>query len=204
MAHELPPLPYPYDALEPYISAETLHLHHDKHHLAYVNGLNQAERMLAEARARKDFSLIRYLERELAFNGSGHILHSIYWTNMAPGSTPMPGPVTQGCILEAFGSHETFRQQFSAAANAVAGSGWAILVWNPSWYRLEVLAAEKHEDCTQWGVIPVLVLDVWEHAYYVDYRNRRSDYVNAWWKLVNWPDVERRLVLAQATSVPLT
>ncbi|MGB9867697.1 MAG: superoxide dismutase [Bacillota bacterium] len=204
MAHELPQLPYPYDALEPYISEQTLHLHHDKHHQAYVNGLNQAEKMLGEARARRDFSLITHLERQLSFNGSAHVLHSIYWTSMTPGGPFIPGPLTQSCICEAFGSYEAFRQQYSAVANSVPGPGWALLVWNPSWYRLEVLMAERHENSTVWGVIPILVLDVWEHAYYVDYRNRRDDYVKAWWNLVNWPDVERRLVLAQAASAPLT
>ncbi|HHV78844.1 MAG TPA: superoxide dismutase [Firmicutes bacterium] len=199
--HKLPPLPYPYNALEPYISAETLHLHHDKHHLSYVNGLNRAEKMLEQARAVGDFSNVRFWERELAFNGSGHILHTVYWYNMTPSGGGRPGPVTTSCLQSTFGSLDAFQRQFSAAADQVQGSGWTILVWNPFWQRVEILQAEKHENLTQWGAIPLLVLDVWEHAYYVDYRNRRPDYIKAWWNLVNWPDVERRLVLAQAIGI---
>lgn len=202
--HVLPPLPYPYDALEPYISRETLRFHHDKHHQAYVNGLNEAEEALARARAQGDFALTRYWERELAFNGSGHILHSIYWTNMTPRGTPGPGPMLSAQINAVFGNFDAFRRQFLTAAEQVEGSGWSILIWNPSWRRVEVLQAEKHEDLTQWGGIPILVVDVWEHAYYVDYRNDRRRYLEAWWNLVNWPDVERRLVTGMMTQVPLT
>ena len=202
--HVLPPLPYPYDALEPYISRETLKLHHDKHHLAYVNNLNRAERKLAAARQARDFSLIRFWETEIAFNGSGHILHSIYWTNMRPGGPAQPGPFLSRQIDIAFGSLDAFKDQFLAAANAVQGSGWGILVWNPAWGRLEILQAEKHENLTQWGAIPVLVADVWEHAYYVDYRTERRRYLDAWWNLVNWEDVERRLLLVMGAQVPLT
>ena len=201
--HKLPPLPYPYDALEPCISQETLKLHHDKHHLAYVNNLNRAERELAAAREAGDFSLIRFWETEIAFNGSGHILHSIYWTNMAPGGET-PGPFISRQIDLAFGSFDAFKDQFLAASNAVQGSGWRILGWNPAWGRLDILQAEKHENLTQWGIIPVLVADVWEHAYYVDYRNERRRYLEAWWNLINWEDVERRLLLALGAQVPLT
>ncbi|HHV62694.1 MAG TPA: superoxide dismutase [Firmicutes bacterium] len=202
--HQLPPLPYPYDALEPYISAATLRIHHDRHHLAYVEGLNKAELALVEARRSGDFSLVRYWERELAFNGSGHILHSIYWTNMSPAGGGMPGRVVQEQINFYFGSYQAFHQQFARAAQDVEGSGWALLVWQPQWGRLEVLAAERHENLTQWGVIPVLVLDVWEHAYYIDYQNKRGEYINAWWHVVNWRDVERRLRLAMQAEVPMT
>jgi len=202
--HVLPPLPYPYDALEPYISRETLRLHHDRHHQAYVNGLNEAERAMAEARVTGDFSLTRYWERQLAFNGSGHILHSIYWTNMTPRGTRVPSPIVGAQINAVFGNLDTFRREFLTAADQVQGSGWAILIWNPAWRRVEVLEAEKHEDLTQWGGIPILVVDVWEHAYYVDYRNQRKQYLDAWWNLVNWPDVERRLVAAMMAQVPLT
>lgn len=202
--HVLPPLPYPYDALEPQISRETLRLHHDRHHLAYVNGLNRAEMEMAAARQARDFSLIRFWETELAFNGSGHILHSIYWTNMTPRGGEAPGPFVSAQLELAFGSFDAFRDQFTAAANAVQGSGWGILVWNPAWGRLEILQAEKHENLTQWGSIPVLVVDVWEHAYYVDYRNERSRYLRAWWNLVNWRDVERRLLLSLSAHIPLT
>jgi len=202
--HVLPPLPYPYDALEPFISRRTVEIHHDRHHLAYVNGLNRAEDAMRQARIAGDYSLVRYWERELAFNGSGHILHSIYWTNMAPPGTGGSPDLALIANLEySFGSVESFKKQFTAAADQAQGSGWGALVWNPAWRRLEVLQVLRHEDLTQWGVIPLLVVDVWEHAYYLDYQNRRSDYLAAWWNLVNWRDVCRRFSLAGA-SVPLT
>lgn len=201
--HQLPPLPYSYDALEPYISRRTLELHYSRHHQSYVNGLNEAERRIDEARKTGDVSLIRYWSREIAFNGSGHILHSIYWTNMIPGGPRTPGPLLTAELKRVFPSFDSFQRQFSAAAEQVEGSGWAVLAYNPSWHRLDVLEAEKHEDLTQWGTIPILVLDVWEHAYYLDYQNRRRDYIEAWWNLVNWSDVERRLALAMMASVPL-
>lgn len=203
--HRLPPLPYAYNALAPVISAVTLQIHHDRHHQAYVDGLNEAELKLVEARRKQDFALIKHWERELAFHGSGHILHSIYWTGMAPvGSGGRPGTQTSNQINRYFGSIPAFQAQFSEAATKVEASGWAVLVWHPAWGRLEVLTAEKHQNLTQWGGIPVLVLDVWEHAYYLDYQYRRADYVRSWWQLVNWHDVEKRLLLAMPSRLPLT
>lgn len=203
-AHTLPPLPYPYDALEPFIGRRTVEIHHDRHHLAYVNGLNKAEEALLEARETGDFALTRHWERELAFNGSGHILHSIYWTNMAPPATGgSPSPTLTAHIEYSFQGADGFRKQLTAAAEQVQGSGWGVLVWNPAWLRLEVLQALRHEDLTQWSSIPLLVVDVWEHAYYLDYQNRRPEYLTAWWNLVNWNDVSRRFSLAGAV-VPLT
>ncbi len=191
--HVLPPLPYPYQALEPYIGRRTVEIHHDKHHLSYVNALNKAEEALAKARRAGDTSMIRYWERELAFNGSGHLLHSIYWTNMAPpGTGGSPSPELSAAIEWAFGSFDAFKKQFLAAAEQAHGSGWGILVWNTAWGRLEVLQALRHEDLTQWGSIPLLVADVWEHAYYLDYQNKRPDYLAGWWNIVNWKDVSKR------------
>ncbi|MGE5579409.1 MAG: superoxide dismutase [Bacillota bacterium] len=191
--HTLPPLPYPYDALEPYIGRRTVEIHHDKHHLAYVNALNKAEEALAKARQAGDMSLVRYWERELAFNGSGHILHSIYWTNMtAAGTGGFPSSALQAAIDYTFGNFGAFGRQFTAAAEQAHGSGWAVLVWNHAWRRLETLQVLRHEDLIQIGSIPLLVADVWEHAYYLDYQNRRGDYLAAWWNLVNWNDVSRR------------
>ena len=203
--HKLPPLPYPYDALEPIIGAETMKIHHDILHRNYVNGLNKAELELEKAREEGNYDQINFLEREIAFNGSGHILHSIFWTIMTPPSTGgQPGPITFYEIIKAFGSFSNFKEQFSAAAAKVQGSGWAILAWNPAWRRLEILTAEKHENLTQWGSIPILVLDVWEHAYYLDYQNKRKEYIDLWWELVNWFEVERRLILAMQGITPLT
>ncbi|HUW63531.1 MAG TPA: superoxide dismutase [Spirochaetia bacterium] len=197
MKHELPALPYDYNALEPHYAEQTLRLHHDAHHKAYVDGLNNAEAKLAEAREKADFALIKHWERELAFHGSGDILHTIFWENMAPkAGGPASGQIA-GEIAGEFGSFEVFQKQLSAAAVAVEGSGWAILTWNPFYGKLEILTAEKHQDLTQWGAVPLLVLDVWEHAYYLQYQNKRAAFVAAWWNLVNWEDVNGRLARAR-------
>lgn len=202
--HQLPPLPYAYNALEPVISSKTLTYHHNRHHKAYVEGLNKAELKLVEARQNKDFSLVKHWARELAFNGSGHILHSIYWTIMAAiGQGGQPGSQTQANINYYFGNFLNFREQFTKAAEQVEASGWAVLIWQSAWRHMEILTAEKHQNLTQWGGIPILVLDVWEHAYYLDYQYRRGDYVKAWWQLVNWYEVEKRLLWAMQAQVPL-
>ncbi len=194
--HELPPLPYAYDALEPHYDERTVRLHHDAHHKAYVDGLNNAEAKLAEAREKGDFALIKHWEREVAFHGSGHLLHSLFWDNMKPGGG---GPATGeiAARIEAdFGGFEIFKKHFSAAAAAVEGSGWALLCWNPAFGKLVILTAEKHQNLTQWGVVPLLALDVWEHAYYLKYQNKRAAFIEAWWNLVNWEDVGRRYASA--------
>lgn len=192
MKHELPELPYEYDALEPYYEERTLRLHHGAHHKAYVDGLNNAEGKLREAREKGDFALVKHWEREIAFHGSGHILHSVFWENMGPGEGgPAAGAVGQQIETD-FGSFSAFRGQFSAAAAAVEGSGWVILAWNPIFGKLEILTAEKHQNLTQWGVYPLLVLDLWEHAYYLQYQNKRPAFIEAWWNLVNWENVNRR------------
>ena len=195
MAHELPALAYEYSALEPYIDGPTLRLHHYKHHKAYVDGLNNAEAKLQEAREKADFALVKHWMRELAFHGSGHILHSLYWAVMAP-SGKGGGGKPEGDLLRRlesdFGSFDVFSKQFSATAVAVEGSGWAVLAASPLANKMEILAVEKHQDLTQWGCIPLLTVDVWEHAYYLKYQNRRADYVDAWWNVVNWPEVAKR------------
>ena len=190
--HRLPPLPYPYDALEPYIDEETMRLHHDKHHKSYVDGLNQAELELEKARRSGNFSLIKHWERELAFHGSGHYLHTLFWSIMSPRGGGEPEKDLRQAIIESFGSFPAFKRQFSEAAKNVEGGGWALLVWSPRTRRLEILTAEKHQNLTQWDVIPLLVLDVWEHAYYLKYKNERGRYVDNWWHVVNWPEVELR------------
>jgi len=192
MPHELPQLPYAYNALEPHYDEATVRLHHDIHHKGYVDGLNNAEAKLAEAREKGDFALIKHWERELAFHGSGHLLHSLFWMNMSPNGGGAPSGALADRINQDFGSFEAFKKQFSAAAVAVEGSGWAVLVWNPEFKKLEILQAEKHQNLTQWGVTPLLTVDVWEHAYYLKYQNKRAAWVEAWWNLVNWEDVAAR------------
>lgn len=195
--HTLPPLPYAYDALEPHIDAKTMRLHHDKHHRSYVNGLNQAEQKLEQARESNDFNLVKHWERELAFNGAGHYLHTIFWPNMSPqGGGKAVGPIAAQ-INQNFGSFEKFKAHFTHAAKEVEGGGWAILVWSPRSHRLEILQAEKHQNLSQWDVVPLLVLDVWEHAYYLKYNNERARYIDAWWHVVNWNDVNERFAKAR-------
>jgi len=196
--HELPPLPYAYNALEPYLDEQTLRLHHDMHHAAYVKGLNAAEEKVAALLQSGDFSAVKAVCADLAFHGSGHILHSIFWTNMKPNGGGAPSGALANAINAAFGSFDAFKGLFLAAANAVAGSGWAILTYRKEDDALVVLQAEKHENLTQWGVTPLLVLDVWEHAYYLKYQNKRPDWTKAFVEhLVNWDDVAARLAAAK-------
>ncbi|MGO5075026.1 superoxide dismutase [Clostridium sporogenes] len=192
MAHTLPNLNYDYNALEPHYDEKTLKIHHDIHHKAYVDGLNKAEQKLEEARKSGDFALIKHWEKEIAFHGSGHILHTLFWENMTPNGNLNPeGPVIEK-IKQDFGDYEKFKKQFTEAAIAVEGSGWTILAWNPMFQKLVILQAEKHQNLTQWGVVPLLILDLWEHAYYLKYQNRRPEFINAWWNIVNWDIVNTR------------
>ncbi|HQU09725.1 MAG TPA: superoxide dismutase, partial [Opitutales bacterium] len=189
----LPPLPYAYNALEPVIDAETMHLHHDMHFLSYVKGLNEAMSALIIARASNDYKVLAYWENQLAFNGAGFVLHTLFFENMAPASSTQVSDYTNGALAREFGSLEAFKAQFSAAANQVQGSGWAILAYQPMGKHLFILQAEKHQNLSQWNGVPLLALDVWEHAYYLKYKNKRADYVKNWWNVVNWNDVEARL-----------
>lgn len=198
--HQLPPLPYRYNALEPYISEEIMRLHHTKHHQSYVDGLNKAELEMEKARKSGDFSLIKHWEREAAFNGAGHYLHTIFWNIMNPQGGGEPTGALKRAITESFGSFATFQKHFTEAAKAVEGGGWAILVWSPRSRRLEILQSEKHQNLSQWDVIPLLVLDVWEHAYYLQYKNDRAKYIENWWKIVYWPKVEKRFHAARKVA----
>ncbi|WP_057914322.1 superoxide dismutase [Peribacillus muralis] len=190
--HTLPPLPYAYEALEPIISREIMRLHHDKHHQSYVDGLNKAELMMKKARETKDYALLKHWEKEAAFHGSGHYLHTLFWEEMIPGGGGQPKGDLLKQIEKDFGSFAAFKNHFSEAAKQVEGVGWAILVWAPRARRLEILQSELHMVLTQWDTIPILVLDVWEHAYYLQYKNDRASYVNNWWNVVNWPQTEVR------------
>jgi Fe-Mn family superoxide dismutase len=192
MAHELPPLDYAYDALEPHIDEQTMRLHHDIHHQGYVTGLNNAEAKLAEARESNNFALVKHWERELAFHGAGHFLHCIFWKNMGPNGGGKPTGALLSAIEKSFGSYDSFQAQFKAAAAAVEGSGWALLVKNHVTGQLEILTAEKHQNLTQWVTEPLLVIDVWEHAYYLKYQNKRAAYIDGFLNVINWKDVAAR------------
>ncbi len=193
MAHELLPLPYDYNALLPHIDEQTMRLHHGKHHLAYVNGLNNAEAKILDARAKNDFTLIKHWEREAAFHGAGHYLHSIYWENMSPKGGGQPSGEISQAISHFFGSFDSFMAQFKAAGAAVEGSGWVILAKNNVTKQLDILTAEKHQNLTQWVNTPLLVCDVWEHAYYLKYQNNRAAYLEAFTNVINWANVTERL-----------
>jgi Fe-Mn family superoxide dismutase len=195
--HKLPSLPYAYDALEPYISEEIMKLHHKKHHQSYVDGLNKAEKNLEKARKNGDFTLVKHWSRELAFHGSGHNLHTIFWHNMSPKGGGKPSGALLKEIEKYFGSFDAFKKHFTEAAKQVEGVGWAILVWSPRSRHLEILQSERHMLLTQWDTIPLLVLDVWEHAYYLQYKNNRAEYVDKWWNIVSWKNVEERFEKAK-------
>ena len=195
----LPPLTYAYDALEPYIDKQTLTIHHDRHHAGYVKKFNVALNRLKEARASNDYGLIKHWSRELAFHGSGHVLHTLYWANMSrSGETPKRDLLK--AINRSFGGYEQFRAQFMAATKAVEGSGWGILAYEPYRGYLLILQAEKHQDLTIWGTYPLLVCDVWEHAYYLKYQNRRGEYIQNFMKIINWNEVEKRFELVKGIS----
>ncbi|GMV53025.1 MAG: superoxide dismutase [Chlorobi bacterium] len=190
----LPPLPYPYEALEPYIDAETMKLHHDKHHQGYVNGLIKAQDALEKARAQADYALIQHWSKQAAFHGGGHFLHSMFWQVMAPaghGGGGNPSGTLEKAIVRSFGSVQAMKDQFSAAANAVEGSGWALLHYSRSNGQLLILQAENQHKLTQWNTIPLMGIDVWEHAYYLKYRNNKAAYVTNWWNIVNWAQVQK-------------
>jgi len=184
--YELPPLPYAYDALEPYIDEQTMRLHHDKHHLGYVNGANAALERLEVARTEGNYSAVKAIERDLAFHASGHINHKIFWEIMGPPSGSSPAGRLLQQINRDFGSLDTLKAHFSAVSKAVEGSGWGVLAWEPVAKKLLVFQAENHQNTTVRGATPILLLDVWEHAYYLKYQNRRAEYVDNWWNVVNW------------------
>jgi superoxide dismutase, Fe-Mn family len=190
--YTLPDLPYDYAALEPHYSAEILELHHDKHHAAYVKGANTALEKLAAAREHEQFDTINGLLKGLAFNLSGHVLHSLFWNNMSPDGGDKPDGDIAAAIDESFGSFEGFRNQLSEAALNVQGSGWGSLTWEPLGQRLIVEQVYDHQSNVGQGAPPLLVLDMWEHAYYLQYKNVKADWVDAFWNIVNWPDVAQR------------
>ncbi len=189
--YTLPPLPYAYDALEPAIDEKTLRIHHGKHHAGYVKGLNATLLKLEAARKAGDMSLIQSLSRALAFHGSGVILHSLYFQNLAPQSSEPEGGLASA-IDKQFGGKDKLCMQLEAATAKVAGSGWGMLALEPFGKRLIVLQIEKHENQMVCGAIPLLLIDVWEHAYYVKYQNRRADYIKAVMKHINWSEVSSR------------
>lgn len=192
---QLPPLPYDLAALEPVISQEIMNLHYNKHHLTYVTNFNKALDQLTEAEKKQDFPTMIALQSALKFNGGGHINHSIFWTNLAPknkgGGTPPSGPLADEIDSE-FGSLNAFIETFNAKTVAIQGSGWGWLGYSKSEKRLEIVTCDNQDPLSTKGLIPLLGIDVWEHAYYLQYKNVRADYLKAIWNIVNWHNVAER------------
>jgi Fe-Mn family superoxide dismutase len=199
--YTLPDLPYDFGALEPHYSGEILELHHDKHHAAYVTGANTTLEKLAEGREKGDFGAIVGLEKTLAFNVSGHVLHSIFWKNLSPDGGDKPDGDLGAALDEHFGSFDAFKAQLTQATATVQGSGWGVLAWEPLGQRLLVEQVYDHHGNVGQGSVPVLVFDAWEHAYYLQYKNVRADFVTALWNIVNWADVASRFAHARAVSI---
>jgi Fe-Mn family superoxide dismutase len=200
-SYTLPDLPYDYAALEPHYSAKILELHHDKHHAAYVKGLNDTMDQLAEARDKGDFSSIVGLEKSHAFNLSGHVLHSLFWTNLSPNGGGKPEGELAAAIDDHFGSFDAFKAQLTSATTTVQGSGWGVLAWEPLGKRLYVEQVYDHQGNVGQSGVNLLVFDAWEHAFYLQYLNVKADYVKALWEIVNWADVADRF--AKGRSVDL-
>ena len=197
--YELPELPYAYDALEPHISAEIMTLHHDKHHATYVAGANAAlEALEAERNGEANPDRLRALSKNLAFNLGGHTNHSIFWKNMAPNAGGTPTDQIAEAIDRDFGSFEAFKKQFSGVATGLQGSGWAVLGYDHIAGRLIIQQLTDQQGNVSVDFTPVLMLDMWEHAFYLQYKNVKADYVEAWWNVVNWDDVNERYAKAAA------
>ncbi len=187
----LAPLPYAYDALEPVIDARTVELHYNFHHKPAVAAAIKAEDALASVREKNDFTLVKHYEKELAFQLSSHILHTIYWTNLSP-KFGKPSGVLLKALEQNFQSFDQFKSHMVAATVGVEGSGWGILGYLPSSGKLMILQCENHQKLTAWGIIPILVLDVWEHAYYLKYQNKRAEYINGLFSIINWDNIALR------------
>ncbi len=200
----LPDLPYDYGALEPHISGRIMQLHHDKHHKTYVDGANQACEKLEDARGKGDLAAVAALEEALAFNLSGHVLHSLFWQNMKPGAGGEPDGELAAAIQRDFGGFERFKQQLTKAAGTCMGSGWGALVWEPLAARLLTVQIHDHHSHTVQGTVPLLVLDAWEHAYYLQYQNEKAKFFDAIWNVWNWDDVAARFEQARSLELGLS
>ncbi len=201
--YTLPDLDYDYGALAPHIAPEIMELHHSKHHAAYVAGANTALEKLAEARSSENYAAINKLEKDLAFHLGGHINHSVFWKNMSPDGGGEPTGDLAADIAENFGSYDAFKRHFNENANAIQGSGWSMLVWDALGGRLNINQLFDQQGNLPAAQIPLLQLDMWEHAFYLQYKNVKGDYVKAWWNVVNWDDVSARYERAKKQATGL-
>lgn len=199
--YQLPQMPYDFGALEPFISGQIMELHYSKHHATYVSNLNKLLEQSCEAESKQDLATFISLQQGIKFNGGGHINHSIFWTNLAPknqgGGTPPNGKLLDA-INKDFGSLEKFIEQISTKSIAIQGSGWGWLGYNKTRNALEIATCENQDPLKNKGLIPLLGIDVWEHAYYLQYKNVRADYVKAIWNVINWKNVAERYNSASA------
>ncbi len=200
----LPDLQYDYGALEPHISGKIMELHHDKHHAAYVKGANTALEKLDEAREKEDFTRVAAVEKALAFNLSGHVLHSLFWQNLTPKADDRPAGDLAEALRKDFGSFEKLKKQMNEVAATIMGSGWAALVWEPIAGRLLTTQIYDHQSNLAQSGIPIMVIDAWEHAFYLQYQNRKTEYFDAIWNCWNWEDVADRFEAARAVDLELT
>jgi len=199
----LPDLPYDYSALEPQISGKIMELHHQKHHAAYVKNANSVLEQLDEARKKDDFARVSALERALAFNLSGHILHSIFWKNMMPKGGGTPQGDFSTAMQKDFGDFGRFRKQLTEVASTIMGSGWAALVWEPIGKRLLITQIYDHQSNLAQAGVPLMVLDAWEHAYYLQYQNRKTEFFEAVWQVWNWQDIAARYASAIQLNIDI-
>ncbi len=199
----LPDLPYDYAALEPHISAEIMKLHHDKHHAAYVKGANENTEKLAAARDKGDFAAIGAIEQALAFHISGHVMHSIFWRNLAPKAGGEPKGDLAAAITKDFGSFDKMKTQLIKATATIMGSGWGALVWDPLAQRLNTVQVHDHQSHVAQGSLPLLVIDAWEHAFYLQYKNEKAKFFEAIWNVFNWDDVADRFAAARKADLRL-
>ena len=198
--YTLPDLDYDYAALEPHISGRIMQLHHDKHHAAYVAGANTALDLMAEAREKNDLTWINKLQKDLAFNLGGHVNHSIFWKNLSPEGGDKPTGELASAIDQYFGSYDGFRAHFTASAMGIQGSGWSILAWDVLGQRLIIEQLYDQQGNLVAASVPLLMLDMWEHAFYLDYQNVKADYVAAFLNIVSWGDVQARFEAARGQT----
>ena len=201
--YTLPDLRYDYGSLEPHISGKIMELHHDKHHAGYVKGANTALEKLDEARQKEDFTRLAALEKALAFNLSGHVLHSLFWQNLTPRGGGRPEGELANAINESFGGFEKFQKQMKEVAGTIMGSGWAALVWEQLGKRLLTTQIYDHQSNLAQAGVPILVLDAWEHAFYLQYQNRKTEFFDAIWNVWNWQDAADRFAAVQCVNLEL-
>jgi Fe-Mn family superoxide dismutase len=198
--YTLPDLNYDFAALEPHISGRIMQLHHGKHHAAYVAGANATLDLMAEARDKNDLTWINKLQKDLAFNLGGHVNHSIFWKNLSAEGGDKPTGELAAAIDEFFGSYDGFRAHFTANAMGIQGSGWSILAWDVLGQRLIIEQLYDQQGNLVAASVPLLMLDMWEHAFYLDYQNVKADYVAAFWNIVSWQDVQARFEAARGQT----